>query len=213
MGRFFFFYTFLISNEVKRRRWNRFNKASWIFMKLFLFEFTFSMFSVGSSEWLVFSLLELDQHQSNLPDVFCRERPAAIPINIKSIDDTSNFDEFPDSDILTPAGMSPRLDLLFLPLLWWLDWLWASSLLSPSVTQVSNQTEADLKNKDWVFINYTYKRFEGLTARGAIPSYMKSGKRWICNESSKSMPPEWWGTLYEQHSANDKGLIFIRCYP
>ncbi|XP_054904680.1 serine/threonine-protein kinase 38 isoform X2 [Poeciliopsis prolifica] len=77
-----------------------------------------------------------------------RERPAAIPINIKSIDDTSNFDEFPDSDILTPT-----------------------------TTQVSNHSEADLKNKDWVFINYTYKRFEGLTARGAIPSYMKSGKR------------------------------------
>ncbi|TKS76984.1 Serine/threonine-protein kinase 38 [Collichthys lucidus] len=77
-----------------------------------------------------------------------RERPAAIPIEIKSIDDTSHFDEFPDSDILTPTA-----------------------------TPVSNQTEADLKNKDWVFINYTYKRFEGLTARGAIPSYMKSGKR------------------------------------
>ncbi|CAF88340.1 unnamed protein product, partial [Tetraodon nigroviridis] len=73
----------------------------------------------------------------------CRERPAAIPIEIKSIDDTSNFDEFPDSDILTPTAAP----------------------------------EADLKNKDWVFINYTYKRFEGLTARGAIPSYMKSSKR------------------------------------
>lgn len=35
---------------------------------------------------------------------FFRERPAAIPIEIKSIDDTSNFDEFPDSDILTPTG-------------------------------------------------------------------------------------------------------------
>ncbi|XP_072305449.1 serine/threonine-protein kinase 38 isoform X2 [Eucyclogobius newberryi] len=76
-----------------------------------------------------------------------RERPAAIPIEIKSIDDTSHFDEFPESDILHPA------------------------------TSVSNQTETELKNKDWVFINYTYKRFEGLTARGAIPSYMKSGKR------------------------------------
>lgn len=42
---------------------------------------------------------------------------------------------------------------------------------------VTNHSEADLKNKDWVFINYTYKRFEGLTARGAIPSYMKSSKR------------------------------------
>lgn len=42
---------------------------------------------------------------------------------------------------------------------------------------VTNHSVDDLKNKDWVFINYTYKRFEGLTARGAIPSYMKSGKR------------------------------------
>ncbi|KAJ8016442.1 hypothetical protein DPEC_G00007250 [Dallia pectoralis] len=78
-----------------------------------------------------------------------RERPAAIPIEIKSIDDTSNFDDFPDSDILQPTA-------------------------TPAV---SNHSEADLKNKDWVFINYTYKRFEGLTARGAIPSYMKTGKR------------------------------------
>lgn len=36
--------------------------------------------------------------------LFCRERPAAIPIEIKSIDDTSHFDEFPDSDILTPTS-------------------------------------------------------------------------------------------------------------
>ncbi|CAB1336874.1 unnamed protein product [Coregonus sp. 'balchen'] len=78
-----------------------------------------------------------------------RERPAAIPIEIKSIDDTSNFDEFPDSDILQPTA----------------------------APVVSNHSEVDLKNKDWVFINYTYKRFEGLTARGAIPSYMKTGKR------------------------------------
>uniref|UniRef100_A0A8C9T7L8 Serine/threonine-protein kinase sax-1 n=1 Tax=Scleropages formosus TaxID=113540 RepID=A0A8C9T7L8_SCLFO len=77
-----------------------------------------------------------------------RERPAAIPIEIKSIDDTSNFDEFPDSDILQPTA-----------------------------APVSNHSETDLKNKDWVFINYTYKRFEGLTSRGAIPSYMKTGKR------------------------------------
>lgn len=40
----------------------------------------------------------------------------------------------------------------------------------------SNHPETDYKNKDWVFINYTYKRFEGLTARGAIPSYMKAAK-------------------------------------
>lgn len=72
-----------------------------------------------------------------------RERPAAIPIEIKSIDDTSNFDDFPESDILQP---------------------------------VTNATEPDYKSKDWVFLNYTYKRFEGLTQRGSIPTYMKAGK-------------------------------------
>ena len=72
-----------------------------------------------------------------------RERPAAIPIEIRSIDDTSNFDDFPESDILQP---------------------------------VLNTTEPDYKSKDWVFLNYTYKRFEGLTQRGSIPTYMKAGK-------------------------------------
>jgi hypothetical protein len=40
-----------------------------------------------------------------------------------------------------------------------------------------------------VFLNYTYKRFEGLTQRGTIPTYMKAGKAW--NEgtaSAKYMP-------------------------
>lgn len=41
---------------------------------------------------------------------------------------------------------------------------------------VPNTTESDYKSKDWVFLNYTYKRFEGLTQRGSIPSYMKAGK-------------------------------------
>ena len=28
-----------------------------------------------------------------------RERPAAIPVKVKSIDDTSNFDEFPEVEL------------------------------------------------------------------------------------------------------------------
>lgn len=40
-------------------------------------------------------------HAYSIP--FYRERPAAIPIEIKSIDDTSNFDDFPESDILQPG--------------------------------------------------------------------------------------------------------------
>lgn len=63
-----------------------------------------------------------------------RERPAAIPIHVKSIDDTSNFDDFPESE---------------------LDSNWFKD----------TKTDA-AGSKDWVFLNYTFKRFEGLTQRG-----------------------------------------------
>ena len=36
-----------------------------------------------------------------------RERPAAIPVSIRSIDDTSNFDEFPDVDLKIREFVSP----------------------------------------------------------------------------------------------------------
>ncbi len=68
-----------------------------------------------------------------------RERPAAIPVEVKSIDDTSNFDDFPDVDLKIPAG------------------------------SVSGPGSSSASNKDWVFINYTFKRFEGLTQRGPLP--------------------------------------------
>jgi len=59
-----------------------------------------------------------------------RERPAAFNLNVKSIDDTSHFDEFPDVDLKIP---------------------------------VTSNKETGQPYKDWVFINYTFKRFEGLT--------------------------------------------------
>ncbi|XP_055343238.1 serine/threonine-protein kinase tricornered-like [Paramacrobiotus metropolitanus] len=62
-----------------------------------------------------------------------RDRPAAVTVDVKSIDDTSNFDEFPDVDLPIPAA--------------------------PSST-------GEMGYKDWVFLNYTFKRFEGLTQRG-----------------------------------------------
>lgn len=49
---------------------------------------------------------------------------------------------------------------------------------SPPVPSPASATEPDFKSKDWVFLNYTYKRFEGLTQRGTIPTYMKAGKAW-----------------------------------
>ncbi|XKL63573.1 hypothetical protein PGB90_005937 [Kerria lacca] len=63
-----------------------------------------------------------------------RERPAAIPVQVKSIDDTSNFDDFPDVKLEIPAAPT--------------------------------STDGEGNYKDWVFINYTFKRFEGLTQRG-----------------------------------------------
>ncbi|CAG0882956.1 unnamed protein product [Darwinula stevensoni] len=62
-----------------------------------------------------------------------RERPAAIPVEVKSIDDTSNFDDFPDVDLKIPS--------------------------------YPTNEEEEGGYKDWVFINYTFKRFEGLTQR------------------------------------------------
>ncbi len=73
-----------------------------------------------------------------------RERPAAIPVSVKSFDDTSNFDEFPDIE-LKPIAPPPG--------------------------------EGEENYKDWVFINYTFKRFEGLTQRGVpqrTPAHMIS---------------------------------------
>ena len=35
----------------------------------------------------------------NALSISARDRPAAIPIEVKSIDDTSNFDDFPDVDL------------------------------------------------------------------------------------------------------------------
>merc|ERR1740128_1474816 len=90
---------------------------------------------------------EMDQRIRNLEDIkainwfkgvdwnHIRERPAAIPVEVKSIDDTSNFDDFPDVDL---------------------------KIRAPTV----KEKEKGQPYKDWVFINYTFKRFEGLTQRG-----------------------------------------------
>ena len=84
-----------------------------------------------------------------------RERPAAIPIEVKSIDDTSNFDEFPDVDLKIPTVCNNVNN---------------NSPNNPN--NISGSGNPNSNNyKDWVFINYTFKRFEGLTQRGShIPT-------------------------------------------
>jgi len=73
--------------------------------------------------------------------VHVRERPSAIGVSIKSIDDTSNFDEFPDVDLKIP---------------------------------VPSNAVTGLPYKDWAFLNYTYKRFEGMSERMNRKSSKKS---------------------------------------
>jgi len=70
-----------------------------------------------------------------------RERPAAIPVQVKSIDDTSYFDDFPEVTL----DIKPQ-------------------------QQCVEQSDASTGggSKDWMFWNYTFKRFEGLTQRGKL---------------------------------------------
>lgn len=69
-----------------------------------------------------------------------RDRPAAIPVDIKSIDDTSNFDEFPDVDLKLPSSSK------------------------------QDAGKEQHNHKDYVFINYTYKLYEGLPKSRASKS-------------------------------------------
>lgn len=93
-----------------------------------------------------------------------RERPAAIPVEVRSIDDTSNFDEFPDVslEIREYSNHSIHSDTFrvnvyhVFRVFFFVFSRIASAPLPP---------EGEVL-KDWVFINYTFKRFEGLTQRG-----------------------------------------------
>lgn len=77
-----------------------------------------------------------------------RERPAAIPVNVKSIDDTTNFDEFPEVELKIKPSNDPMKEASY---------------------------------QDWMFMNYTFKRFEGLSIRGAVP---------VMAENSSSSPSD-----------------------
>ncbi|CAF0760983.1 unnamed protein product [Brachionus calyciflorus] len=61
-----------------------------------------------------------------------RDRPAPYLPTIKSIDDTSNFDEFPNEEL----DLGPP-----------------------------NAADNDLRKQDYVFVNYTYRRFYNLTQK------------------------------------------------
>lgn len=86
-----------------------------------------------------------------------RERPAAIPVEVRSIDDTSNFDEFPD--------VSLEIRECSTEMCWWCRVVFKHVSIGFCVASAPLPQDGEIL-KDWVFINYTFKRFEGLTQRG-----------------------------------------------
>lgn len=79
-----------------------------------------------------------------------RERPAAIPVEVRSIDDTSNFDEFPDVSLeIRKCRSDEKAFIVFINI--FLLYIRLASAPVPQGGEIA---------KDWVFINYTYKRFE-----------------------------------------------------
>lgn len=86
----------------------------------------------------------------------------------------------------------------------------------------ASATEPDFKSKDWVFLNYTYKRFEGLTQRGTIPTYMKAGKAWrlfffffftLRTQGWALEPPRWRLCLRPQHKCSTHYRLFRYAQP
>lgn len=77
------------------------------------------------------------------------DRPAAIPVHVKHMADTSNFDEFEEKE--------PHKGQIVI------TWL---SCDYHMIIGFSEESEGD--SKDWVFQNFTFKRFEGLTQRGHV---------------------------------------------
>ncbi|CAD6190622.1 unnamed protein product [Caenorhabditis auriculariae] len=65
-----------------------------------------------------------------------REKPPPIRVEVKSIDDTSNFDDFPDADLKWPA--------------------------------IDIRRPEDQPGRRGEFVDFTYKRFDGLTQKNAI---------------------------------------------
>ena len=91
---------------------------------------------------------------SNVDWDHIRERPAAIPVTVKSIDDTSNFDEFPDVELRFRKWLE-RIEIV-------------STYFSSSDCPRNCGAEKTDNPEDWMFMNYTFKRFEGLTEKGKI---------------------------------------------
>ena len=100
-----------------------------------------------------------------------RDRPAAFPVNVTAIDDTKNFDEFPDVELDFTKGKQERGGQLG-----WTEGepivlsqrCFQARLYNRPVSAMPAGRGVDEAGgyKDWMFMNYTFKRFEGLSLRG-----------------------------------------------
>lgn len=106
-----------------------------------------------------------------------RERPAAISVEVRSIDDTSNFDDFPDVKLeirefrYLHTMLCCTIQLAYSQLLSICkDYQFSTANIMHIMYVVAASApipqDGEVAYKDWVFINYTFKRFEGLTQRG-----------------------------------------------
>lgn len=66
--------------------------------KVFCYIFLTFPFRLGSQKGLD-DVKSIPFFRNSVDWEHIRERPAAIPVEVKSIDDTSNFDDFPDVDL------------------------------------------------------------------------------------------------------------------
>jgi len=75
-----------------------------------------------------------------------RSRPAKIQITVTSQDDTRNFDEYSDNESDQPNSPDSKTSSI--------------DILDPYSNNVGQND-----SKDWVFMNYTFKRFESFTLK------------------------------------------------
>ena len=80
-----------------------------------------------------------------------RDRPAAFPVNVTSIDDTKNFDEFPEVELNFSKFSSSSILLGELKNR---GKLWIAIISSEKPSKGGDE----VGYKDWMFMNYTFKR-------------------------------------------------------
>ena len=110
----------------------------------------------------------------------CRDRPAAIPVHVKHMADTSNFDDFEELEQQKKGDLT-FFSPLYLSVSVFLSLLSLSLISIPFVHYYSclfseKNSENESDTKDWVFQNFTFKRFEGLTQRGHLRIWSEHGQ-------------------------------------